>query len=63
MNQDYRDILQQISQILLQAIKKREFNLAQKMEKLAHELAKILRLIGLQVISMLLNSLAQQVTQ
>jgi hypothetical protein len=63
MNQDYTDIIQQVSQVLLQAIKEREFNLAQKVEKLDHELAKLLRLIGLRVISMLLNSLAQQVTQ
>jgi hypothetical protein len=63
MNQDYTDIIQQLSQILLQAIKEREFNLAQKVEKLDSELAKVLRLIGLQVISMLLNGLAQQATQ
>lgn len=63
MNQDYTDIIQQVSQVLLQAIKQREFNLAQKVDKLDGELAKLLRLIGLQVISMLLNGLAQQVTQ
>jgi hypothetical protein len=62
MNQDYTDIIQQVSQVLLQAIKKREFHLAQNLEKLDSELAKLLRLIGLQVISMLLNGLAQQVT-
>jgi hypothetical protein len=63
MNQDYTDIIQQVSQVLLQAIKERELNLAQNVEKLDSELAKLLRLIGLQVISMLLNGLAQQVTQ
>jgi hypothetical protein len=63
MNQDYRDIIQQVSQVLLKAIKEREFNLDQKVEKLDSELAKLLRLIGLQVISMLLNGLAQQATQ
>jgi hypothetical protein len=63
MNQDYTDIIQQVSQVLLQAIKEREFNLAQNVDKLDNELAKLLRLIGLQVISMLLNGLAQQVTQ
>lgn len=63
MNQDYTDIIQQVSQVLLQAIKQRELNLAQKVEKLDCELAKLLRLIGLRVISMLLNDLAQQVTQ
>jgi hypothetical protein len=63
MNQDYTDIIQQVSQVLLHAIKEREFNLAQKVEKLDSELAKLLRLIGLQVISMLLNGWAQQATQ
>lgn len=63
MNQDYTDIIQQVSQVLFQAIQEREFNLAQNVEKLDGELAKLLRLIGLQVISMLLNGLAQQVTQ
>jgi hypothetical protein len=63
MNQDYTDIIQQVSQVWLQAIKEREFNLAQNVEKLDSSLAKLLRLIGLQVISMLLNDLAQQVTQ
>lgn len=63
MNQDYTDIIQQVSQVLFQAIKQREFNLAQNVEKLDSSLAKLLRLIGLQAISMLLNGLAQQVTQ
>jgi hypothetical protein len=34
MNQDYTDIIQQVSQVLLQAIKEREFNLAQNVDKL-----------------------------
>lgn len=63
MNQDYTDIIQQVSQVLLQAIKEREFNLVQNVDKLDGELAKLLRLIGLQVMSMLLNSLVQQVIQ
>jgi hypothetical protein len=63
MNQDYTDIIQQVSQVLLQTIKEREVNLAQNVDKLDSELAKLLRLIGLQVISMLLNGLAEQVTQ
>ncbi|HEY9651013.1 MAG TPA: hypothetical protein V6C95_10150 [Coleofasciculaceae cyanobacterium] len=63
MNQDYTDIIQPVSQVLLQTIKEREVNLAQNVEKLDSELAKLLRLIGLQVISMLLNGLAEQVTQ
>ncbi len=52
MNQDYTDIIQQVSQVLLQAIKERELNLAQNVDKLDGSLAKLLRLIGLQVISM-----------
>jgi len=56
-------IIQQVSQVLLQTIKEREVNLAQNAEKLDSELAKLLRLIGLQVTSMLFNGLAKQVTQ
>ncbi len=37
MNQDYTDIIQQVSQVLLQAIKEREFNLAQNVDKLDSE--------------------------
>src|SRR5919199_2805359 len=63
MDQDYTDIIQQVSQVLLQAIKERELSLSQNVERLDGELAKLIRLIGLQVISMLLNGLAQQATQ
>lgn len=63
MNQDYTDIIQQVSQLLFQAIKERESSLSQKVEQLDGELAKLLRLVGLQVMSMLLNGLAQQATQ
>ncbi len=63
MNQDYTDIIQQLSQLLFQAIKERESSLSQNVEQLDGELAKLLRLVGLQVMSMLLNELAQQATQ
>lgn len=63
MNQNYTDIIQQLSQLLLQAIEERESFLCQNVEQLDSELAKLLRLVGLQVMSGLLNSLAQQVTQ
>jgi hypothetical protein len=63
MNQDYTDMIPQVSQVLLQAIKQRELNLAQKVDKLDCELAKLLRLIGLPVISTLLKGLAPPVTQ
>lgn len=63
MNQDYSDIIQQISQLLFQAIKERELNLAENLSQLDGELGKHLRVIGLRVMSMLLNNLAKQVTQ
>jgi hypothetical protein len=63
MNQNYTDIIQQLSQLLLQAIEERESSLCQNVEQLDSELAKLLRLVGLQVMSGLLNSVAQQVTQ
>ncbi|MFB2983662.1 hypothetical protein [Microseira sp. BLCC-F43] len=63
MNQDYSDIIQQVSQLLFQAIKDRELNLAVNLSQLDGELGKHLREIGLRVMSMLLKNLAQQVTQ
>ena len=63
MNQDYTDIIQRLSQLLCQAIAEREVNLSDGLEQLDFELAKLLRLVGLQVMSMLLNNLAQTVTQ
>lgn len=63
MNQDYTDIIQDVSQRLLQAIKKREVNLPDCLKQLDGDLAKLLRLVGWQVMSMLLNDLAQKVTQ
>ena len=79
MNQDYTDIIQQVSQLIFEAIPQgsavvndlltqtrcaeREVNLSDGIKQLDGELAKLLRLVGLQVMSMLLNSLAQKVTQ
>lgn len=63
MNQDYTDIIQRLSQLLDQAIAEREVNLSDGIKQLDGELAKLLRLVGLQVMSMLLNSLAQTVTR
>ena len=63
MNQDYTDIIQRLSQILCQAIAQREVDLSDCVEKLDSELAKLLRSVGLQVMSTLLNDLAQKVTQ
>ena len=63
MNQDYTDIIQRLSQLLFQAIKEREVNLSDCVDQLDGKLAKLLRSLGLQVMSMLLNTLAQQVTE
>ncbi len=63
MNQDYTDIIQRLSQLLDQAIVEREVNLSDGVKQLDGEVAKLLRLLGLQVMSMLLNKLAQKLTQ
>jgi hypothetical protein len=63
MNQDYNDIIQHLSQLLCQAIKEREVNLSDPIGQLDGELAKLLRLIGWQVMSILFNDLAQKETQ
>ena len=43
MNQNYTDIIQQLSQLLLQAIEERESSLCQNVEQLDSELAKLSR--------------------
>jgi uncharacterized protein with PIN domain len=63
MNQNYSDIVEQVSQILLQAIQERESFLCENVKQVEVSLAKLLRLVGQQVMSMLFNSLAEQVTQ
>ena len=63
MNQDYTDIIQQVSKLIFEAIAEREVNLSDGIKQLDGELAKVLRLVGWQVMSMLLNSLAETVTQ
>lgn len=63
MNQNYSDIIEKVSQILLQGIQERESCLCENVKQVDAELAKLLRLVGQQVMSMLFNGLAEQVTQ
>ena len=62
MNQKYTDCVEQISQILFQAITEREENLVTTMERLDSDLLSLLRTIGLRVMSMLMTWLVNQVT-
>ncbi len=51
MKEDYTDIIQQVSQAVFEAIKEREENLSEQVKELDGELAKLLRLIGREVMS------------
>ncbi len=62
MSEDYTDIIQQVSQLVFEAIQEREENLSSEVKELDGELAKLLRLVGKQVMSMCLNEMAQKVT-
>ena len=62
MKEDYTDIIQQVSQVVFEAIKDREENLSEEVKELDGELAKLLRLVGREVMSMCLNEAAQKVT-
>ena len=62
MKEDYADIIQQVSQLVFEAIKDREENLLESVKELDGELAKLLRLVGREVMSMSLNDLAEEVT-
>ncbi len=62
MKEDYTDIIQQVSQAVFEAIKDREKNLSEQVKELDGELAKLLRLVGREVMSMCLNEAAQKVT-
>ena len=59
MNQNYSDIVEQVSQILLQAIQERESFLCENVKLVNASLAKLLRLVGQRVMSMLFNGLAE----
>ncbi len=62
MNQKYNDCVEKVSQILFEAIAKREDNLSDKIFEIDTELLSLLRAIGLRVMSMLLTILTIQVT-
>ena len=58
MKEDYTDIIQQVSQVVFEAIKDREENLSEEVKELDGELAKLLRLVGREVMSRRARSLA-----
>ena len=62
MNQKYTDCVEQVSQILFQAITQREENLVETVAQLDCDLLSLLRTIGLRVMSMLMTWLVNQVT-
>ena len=62
MNQKYNDCVEQISQILFQAITEREENLVKTIGGLDSDLLSLLRTIGARVMSMLMAWLVNQVT-
>ena len=62
MKEDYSDIIQQVSQVVFEAIKEREENLSTEVKELDCQLAKLLRLVGREVMSMCLNEAGQKVT-
>ena len=62
MNQNYSDLIEQISDLLFKTIIEQEPNLAEKVTQLDRDLLSLLRAIGLRVMSMLLSWLVNQVT-
>ncbi len=62
MKEDYSDIIQRVSQVVFETIKEREENLSTEVKELDSELAKLLRLVGREVMSMCLNEAGQKVT-
>jgi hypothetical protein len=62
MNQKYNDCGEKVSQILFEAIAKREEKLSEKILSIDTDLLSLLRAIGLKVMSMLLTMLITQVT-
>ena len=60
---DYTDVINEISQLLFKAISEREPNLGSKVHELDRDLYKLLRAVGLQVVSMLFAWLSTQFTQ
>lgn len=62
MKKDYTDIITEVCQLLFNAICERESSLAGQVPGLDGDIFKLLRLIGLQLMSMLLSYLSSQVT-
>ena len=62
MKEDYTDIIQQVSQVVFEAISEREENLPTEVKELDGELAKLLRLVGREVMSMCINEASEKVT-
>ena len=60
MSEDYTDIIQQVSQLVFEAIQEREENLSTQVKELDGELAKLLRLVGHEVMSRRAGSLARR---
>ena len=62
MNQKYNDCVEKVSQILFEAIAKREESLSEKILEIDTDLLSLLHAIGARVMSMLLTMLITQVT-
>jgi len=62
MHEDYTDVITEVYQSLFNAIRSRESSLANKVQILDGEIFKLLRLIGLQLMSMILSYLSSQLT-
>ena len=62
MNQNYSDLIEQISHLLCKTIVEQEPNLGEKVNQLDGDLFSLLRAIGLKVMSKLLTLLINQVT-
>jgi len=62
MNQNYNDVIIQVSELLFTAIIEREDNLSGCVKHLDRKIAGLLRLIGLQLVSRLLGWLCDSVT-
>ncbi len=63
MNKDYTDVITKVCELLFHAICSRESNLEDKVQSLDGEILKLLRKIGLQLMSMILSHLSSRVTR
>ncbi len=60
---DYTDVINEISQLLFKAISERKPDLRSQVHQLDREIYKLLRAVGLQVVSMVFAWLSSQVTE